>query len=252
MVKVVREWRQDGFPGIHWEQEVPTGQSLHTVQQSIELKITAVVMVFVFAAVYAASEQVLAAGLAALFIGGMCLGGDKAFKGGLKVWDQTIAGPEPREGAAEAERRARATAVVETQACEAIVLPHGQTKQLYFWVYRGRKGEERKCVAGVPLESVPSFEIGTFDEWFGGIADAELRRMNSAANSYVIVTSAVGEGVVLVAESAGAKGPIAYLHGLLTKRFVMEAPEMLARWKEKLEEEERRKRAAEAPQPEGA
>jgi hypothetical protein len=99
MVKVLGEWRQDDFPGVRWEQP---GQSLHSAEQGMALKIAIVVMVFVFAAVYAASEHILAAGLAALFIGGLCLGGDRAFKGRLEGlgpdYSRHGARTEPRVG----------------------------------------------------------------------------------------------------------------------------------------------------------
>jgi hypothetical protein len=62
MLKVINQWNnEDGFPVLHWEQMVPTGESLHSAEQGLALKIAAVVGVFVFAAVYAASEQLAGA-----------------------------------------------------------------------------------------------------------------------------------------------------------------------------------------------
>ena len=115
MIRVTEDTLSDaGFPVVYWEQEVPTGQSLRSVQQSVELKIAAVVMVFVFAAVWAWSEQFWGAVIAAMIIGGMCLSGDKMFRGGVKVWDIHIPGPEPRD-TGEADRRAKATAILGKQ-----------------------------------------------------------------------------------------------------------------------------------------
>jgi len=239
MVKLVEDGRSaEGFPHLRWEQNVPTGRSLHSAQQSIELKIAAVVMVLVFVAVYAASEQFWTAVIAALVVAGMGLAGDKMFKGGITVWDVHIKGPEPSPYAAERERQARATALTETECGEAFVLPDEETQELYFWVFRGGKPDRMKCVASVPLSSVQSLEIGTAEEWFMDVAQAEQRRLGSAPNWWVIVAPTLGHGVVPVAESGGAKAVIAALHGLLLKRFVVEAPAMQELWKAKLEEAE--------------
>jgi hypothetical protein len=52
MLKVINQWsNEDGFPVLHWEQMVPTGESLHSAEQGLALKIAAVIGVFVFAAV---------------------------------------------------------------------------------------------------------------------------------------------------------------------------------------------------------
>lgn len=105
------------------------------------------------------------------------------------------------------------------------------------WVFRGKRRDKLDCIAGVPLASVQTFELGTAEEWFQDLAQAQWRRTVSAPNWWVIVAPTFGYGVVPVAESGGAKAPIAALHGLLTRRFIIEAPEMQQRWKEKLEAE---------------
>lgn len=128
---------KDGFPIVRWEQEVPTGQSAYAVEQSVALKIAAVVMVFVFVAVYSGGGGFWVAVIAAMMLGGMMLGGDQMFKGGITVGDVHIKGPEPSPYKAEAEQRARATAMITTEYCEALVLPHGKTNELTFWVFRG-------------------------------------------------------------------------------------------------------------------
>src|SRR5262245_17826403 len=101
MIRVIADGRSaEGLPFVHWEQVVPTGQSVHALEQSVILKIAAVVMTFVFVAVWAGSGQIGLAAISALIIAGMCFAGDKMFKGGVKVWDIHIPGPEPREGEA--------------------------------------------------------------------------------------------------------------------------------------------------------
>jgi hypothetical protein len=153
MVQVIEDGRsEEGFPFVRWEQEVPTAQSLHTVQQSINLKIATVVMVFVFVAVFAASEQFWTGLLAAVVIGGIWLSGDKMFKGGIRVWDTHIAGPEPREGAAEEERRARATAILAKES-RGIGIQPDETQELYVWVWKG-DGKNRDLVRRAPLASI--------------------------------------------------------------------------------------------------
>jgi hypothetical protein len=232
------------FPVVRWEQEVPAGQSLHSAQLSLSLKIAAVIMVFVFVAVYSASEQFWAAVMAALVVGSMGLAGDKMFKGGARVWDIHIPGPEPREGVAEEERRARATAMTEKEYAEALVMPDPETNELIFFVFRRPKGAKQERYARAPLASLDSFAVGTADEWFGDVAQAQLRQLQSHPNSYVIVGLTIGEGVLAIAESAGSRARIAHLQGILTKRFIVGAREIQERWKEKLEEAKREARKA--------
>lgn len=172
-----------------------------------------------------------------MIVGGMGLSGDKMFKGGVKVWDIHIPGPEPREGVAEAERRARAMPVLGKQYRRLEVVSYGDAQELHLCVAHGSDPKAMEWLQWVPLASIQSLELGTADEWFGSLSEAELRRMGSAPNSWVIVAPTLGHGVLRIAESAGSKAGITALHGLLTKRFVVDAPEMLARWKEKLEEE---------------
>lgn len=75
MVKLVEDSRSpDGFPRVRWEQDVPTGESVYALEQSITLKIAAVVMVFVFAWAYAAGWDFWSAVLIAFLVGGLCLG----------------------------------------------------------------------------------------------------------------------------------------------------------------------------------
>ncbi len=237
MVKLLDDSHsEEGFPCLRWQQVVPTGESAYVRQLTFELKMAAVVMVFVFVAVYAGSGYFWVAVFASLIVGGMCVAGDKAFKDGFRVWDVHIKGPEPAPGAAEAVARARATAIMGTEQCEAVVAPHRETQELYFWVSRGAKPETMDCIAGVPLSSIHAFELGTAEEWFMDVAQAQLRRQVSAPNWWVIVAPTLGHDVIAVAESGGAKAGIAALHGLLTQRFVLEAPEMQQRWKERLEQ----------------
>lgn len=240
MIRVTEDaLSEEGFPFVYWEQGVPTGKSAYSLQQAAEIKIAAVVMVFVFAAVWSWSEQFWGGVFAALIVGGMCLAGDKMFRGGVKVWDIHIPGPEPRD-TAEADRRAKATAILGRQYRGLVVGPQEGTDELLLWVMHGSDPDSMEWSRWVPLTSVQSLELGTADEWFEGISRAELRRVVSAPNSWVIVAPTLGHGVLWIAESGGAKAGIASLHGLLTKRFVIDAPEILQRWKEELEEREAR------------
>ena len=236
---------EEGFPFVYWEHDVPTGQSLHSVQQSMDLKIAAVIMVFVFVfvfvAVYAWSEQFWGAVIAAMIVGGMDLGGDRMLKGGIKVWDEHIPGPpDPPPEAAEAAWRARAMPVLGKQYRGLEVVSYGDAQQLHLCVAHGSDPKAMEWFQLVPLASIQSLELGTADEWFEGISQVELRRTVSAPNYWVIVAPTLGHGVLWIAELAGSKAGIAALHGLLTKRFVVDAPEMLQRWKEELEEREAR------------
>ena len=58
MVKLVQNTvSPDGFPHVRWDQQVPSGESLHGAEQWMALKIAVVVMIFVFTAVYAARDR---------------------------------------------------------------------------------------------------------------------------------------------------------------------------------------------------
>ncbi len=239
MVKVIEDSvSPEGFPRVRWEQEVPTGESVHSAEQSIALKIAAVIMVFVFAAVYAASESFWGAVLAGAIVAGMGLSGDKMFKGGIKVWDVDVPGPpDPSPSAAEREQRARATAIL-TKQHRGIEVQPDEKQELRVFVWEG-EARKRELLAHAPLASIQSLELGTAEEWFMDLAQAQLRRTASAPNSWVIVAPTVGHGVLWIAESAGSKAGIAALHGVLTKRFIVEAPEMQERWRAELEERQR-------------
>jgi hypothetical protein len=244
MIRFVANARtHDGFPLLRWEQDIPTGESAHTVEQMLTLKIVAVLMIFVFVAVYSGSGDFWAGALAALIAASFGLAGDKLFKGGIKVWDVHIPGPELRPGAeqlaAEREQRARATAMLATEQCAAMAFPDSKSGELLFSVLRGPTADKMEAVGTVPLASLQAFELGTAEEWFMDVAQAQARRVNSAPNSFVIVAPTLGHGVLPVAESGGTRANIAALHGLLLKEFVIAAPEMLDRWKEALEERKR-------------
>jgi len=245
MVKVLEASRNaDGLPLVRWEQEVPTGESLYSFQKGIELKIAAVVMVFIFAWAYASGWDFWTAVLIAFLVGGLCLGGGQAFKGGMNIAGVHVPGPpEPSAATLERERRDRATAMVEKEHGEVMVAPAFQDpKQLYLFVRRGKSPDKMESVAVVPLSGIQPFELGTGEEWFGDVAQAQLARETGRANSWVIVNPTLGYGVVPVAESGGSKAGMQALHGLLTREIVMRSGEMQQRWKEKVEENEEAER----------
>jgi hypothetical protein len=244
MVRLIEDKRVDGFPSVMWEQDVPTGESVHQVEQWLTLKIVAVIMIFVFTAVYAGGGGFLGGLIAALLVGGLFTGGDRAFRGGIKVWDVHVPGPpDPSPASIQREQRARAAAVLTKEYGKAMVWPAPETRELRFYILSGPDPQHiSKSSASVPLAAIQSFELGTAEEWFGDLAQAQLRRIEQAPNSWVIVAPTLGEGVLLIAESGGAKAAITALHGLLTKRFVVEAAELQEKWKERLEQEEREAR----------
>jgi len=245
MVKVLNASRlNDGLPLISWEQEVPTGESLYSVQKGMELKIAAVVMVFVFAWAYASDWGLGGAAFIALMVGGLCLGGGQvAFKGGFNVAGVHVPGPpEPSPGTLEEERRARSTAVLGKEHVEVSVGPAFQDpKHLYLFVKRRASGEETESVAA-PLSSIQPFELGTNEEWFMDVAQVKARGAGFAPNSWVIVMPTLGHGVIRVAESAGSKAEMQALHGLLTREIVMRVAELEQRWVERVQEDEEAER----------
>jgi len=244
MVKVLHASRNaDGLPHVRWEQQVPTGESAYSFGKRIELKIAAVVMVFIFAWAYASGWGLGTSVFIALFVGGLCLGGGQvAFKDGFNWAGVHVPGPSgPSQGTLEQERRDQATAMMEKERCEVMVSPAFQDpKQLFLFVRRGKAEGELEAVAVVPLSSIQPFELGTAEEWYGDIS--QRQRDQSLPNSFVIVNPTLGHGVIPVAESGGARAGMQALHGLLTREIVMRIGEMEQRWKEKVEEDEERRR----------
>jgi hypothetical protein len=244
MVKVLHASRNaDGLPHVRWEQQVPTGESVYAAGKRIELKIAAVVMIFIFAWAYASGWHIGVSVFAALMVGGLVLGGGQvAFKEGINLAGVHVPGPRgPSEATLEQERRDRATAIMETERREVMIAPaRHDPKQLFMFVHRGKPEGELETVAVVPLSSLQPFELGTAEEWYGDIA--QRQRDQSLPNSYVIVNPTLGHGVIAVAESGGSRAGIANLHGVLTREIATRIGEMEQRWKERVEEDEEAER----------
>jgi hypothetical protein len=224
------KWRRyttaEGWPGVHWEQAVPTGETLYARRHELHWRLGVLLGLVVLGLTLGIGLPLLwcvAAGLvAALVVASPEL-----------LVALPLPGPaQPGQGPSESERVLEAEARVvryvrREQRWAELTLDRG-SKTLWFMLMGGEAGA-RKLLLGLPLQDFTELELGTDEEWLGDAVSRELREMARRGAAWVIVTQTASQGVVVIAHSARDKSGMAELHRALTVAFLAGRGALLAR-----------------------
>ena len=222
----------EGWPGVRWEQLVPSAETLASRRRRWRWRLAWVAGLAFGWGVWAYGDGVFSAVVAGLALT-LVLLAPEAWR--ALSFDFGSAGSTKPLEPTEDERAARARAQVkrgeELELCRAEVeVPAGsKTPRLVLW--RKGRGEEQQ-VFEIPLESFDELQLDTAQTWFGDAASAEMRRLGHAPEQWVIVAVTKGYGVMPLARSGGGKAGIAELHLALVEDILGDRREILQRAQE--------------------
>lgn len=220
-----------GFPGVTWEQEVPTGETEYSRTRELQWKLSVLAGLVVFGAmVGSGSEPGMA--VAGGVITAVVLAAAEALRGmKVNVQGVTVGGFEKTEGEREAEQRWKVTRLYRREGRWAEVQFDLQAKTLMFVLMQGGR-DAAAMISQVPLLSFTELELSTDQEWFGDIGGRELSQQLQVGSAWVIVAQPEGHGVLLIARSARDKASMAHLHQVLRMEFIGKRRELVARAEE--------------------
>jgi hypothetical protein len=226
-VNIQRYETADGWPGVRWEQDVPSGWTWHSVIRLVSWGLGGVLGLVVFISTWLSGTSLswclFWAGIATLALGAP------------DALNRFVAGLEGKQGGgpnltdAERERLARwkVKQIYRTECWRAeVTLAAGRT--LMFELHKEHPGEPGPTLR-IPLQSFQTFEIGSEDEWFGDAAERELAHLTHKPAGWVIVAGVEGMGVAKIAHSGRDKAGITNLLLILTDEFVTKRKEFLHR-----------------------
>jgi hypothetical protein len=226
-VKWQRYTTAEGWPGVHWEQLVPTGETLFSRRAELQwrfailfgLAILGVTLGMGFPMAWAVPAGLVAALAVSApeIVRWMPLGTN----GG-----NSSQGPSENERTLEAQARVVRYARWENRWAEVTL--DRASRALRFELMAG-EAHERKLLTGVPLLDFDELALGTDEEWLGAAGSRELREMARQGSAWVIVTQTASAGVVEIARSGSSKREVAELHRVLLAAFVGERPSLRAR-----------------------
>jgi hypothetical protein len=195
------------LPVIDWEQDIPTGRNEQHVWQSNQLKVGAIIAIFVVSLSVANGASWGSALFFAAIVLGLCFGGGAALTG---------KGPDPAEARHEARRSATPVLERQKKTAELRISPE------HIWFVVVTRDAKNKQIAewGTVYENLEGFEVGSTAEWFGSISNSALDQMNQAANAHLIMAHTRDQGPLLAAQSAHDKWSVARLHGALRQHFI--------------------------------
>ena len=230
-MQFARYTTKDGFPGVAWEQEVPTGETEHTRTQELRWKLSLLLGLIVFGAMLGAGSELGTALGVGAFAGVVLAAADGLRSMKLNIQGVTVGGFEKTEAEREAERRWKVTRLYRHEARGAEVRFEPESKTLRFVVLDVARDGAR-VIYEVPLQSFQELELSTDQEWFGDIGARELGQQLQVGSAWVIVAQAEGHGVLLIARSGRDKAGMAHLHQILRGEFLGRRREMLAKAEE--------------------
>jgi hypothetical protein len=209
----------EGFPGVAWEQEVPTGETEYSRTQELRWRLAILIGLVVFGAMLGAGSDLgtsLGVGVAAAFVVAAA-DGLRSMK--FNIQGTTVGGFEKTEHEREAERRWKVTRLYRSERRCAEVHYVPKSKTLAFVLLAGEAGKA-EVIDAVPLLSFAELELSTDQEWFGDIGGRELAQQQQVGSAWVIVEQPEGGGVLLIARSGRDKASMARLHQILRSEFI--------------------------------
>lgn len=209
----------DGFPGVTWEQEVPTGETEYTRTQEITWKLSLLIGLLAFGAMLGAGQgfgPALGVGVA---VGLVIAAADSLRSVKLNIQGVSVGGYEKTQAERKVEERSRVTRIYRHERRWAEVHFDARNKLLLFMVLQGAQ-DARQVIYEVLFESFDELELSTDHEWFGDIGGRELAQDMRQGSSWVIVAPAGEHGVLMIARSARDKAGMAHLHQVLRSEFI--------------------------------
>jgi hypothetical protein len=219
----------DGWPGLRWEQEVPTGQTAFAVSRGRQFKIAGVAGLMLFVVILVSGGGPVAATLLALLGVGL-VAAPGPFEGvsvqpaewmGIKIGPWRLS-----EAEREARARQRVTPLYAKESWRAEVAAEAGATAADFLVWQEEKSGPR-LVHKVALLSFGGMDLSTAEEWFGDLAERELVRLRQVPQQWVIVAVTQGHGVLLIARSGRDKAALAEVHEALVAEFIGRRKEIL-------------------------
>jgi hypothetical protein len=209
----------EGWPGVRWEQVVPTGETLLSRRQELQWRFAVLLGLAVFGATLGVRFPVWWAAVASLaaalvlsspeILRSVRIGGNGAGR---------AQGPSENERVLEAEARVVRFARRERRWAELVL---DRTSRTLWLAVLGSDGERgRRLLFSVPLFDFDEFQLSTDEDWLGDAGTRELREMARRGACWVIVTQTASEGVLVIAQSAGDRKEMAELHRALMAAFV--------------------------------
>lgn len=217
----------DGWPGVSWEQTVPTGETLFARRRELQWRCAVLVGLALFGAMLGVGLPLWAAApasLAAAFV----LSSPEILRS-IQIGPNgagSARGPSENERALDEE--AKVIRFGRREKCCAEVEFDREAKTLRF-IVRSGADQAREPLLRVPLFDFAELELGTDEKWLGDAATRELREMARRGSAWVIVTQTASEGVVEIARSGGSRKEMAELHRALLAAFVAERPALRTR-----------------------
>jgi hypothetical protein len=209
----------DGFPGVTWEQEVPTGETEYSRTHEMTWKLSLLAGLVVFGAMLGGGWDVGTALGVGVAVGLVIAAADNLRTMGFNIQGVTIEGRPKTEAERAVERRSKVTRLYGRERCWAEVRFDRPNKMLCFVLLRGA-GDVGQMIYEVPLLSFDELELSTDQEWFGDIGGRELAQEMRLGSAWVIVAQAGEHGVLLIARSARDKASMAHLHQVLRSDFI--------------------------------
>jgi hypothetical protein len=209
----------DGFPGVTWEQEVPTGETEYSRTQEITWKLSLLIGLLAFGAMLGGGWDLGTALGVGVAVGLVIAAADNLRTMRFNIQGVTIEGQPKTEAEREVERRSKVTRLYRRERRWAEVRFDAQNKLLLLMVLQGAT-DARQVIYEVLLESFEEMELSTDQEWFGDIGGRELAQDMRQGSAWVIVAQAGEHGVLMIARSARDKASMAHLHQVLRSEFI--------------------------------
>jgi hypothetical protein len=208
----------EGFPGVAWEQEVPTGETEYSRTRELSWRLGVLIGLVAFGAMLGSGNDLGPALGVGVVVGFVVAGADSLRSIKFNIQGTTVGGFEKTEAEREAERRWKVTRLYrrEMRCAEVHFVP--KSKTLAFVLLNGEPGKA-EVIDAVPLLSFAELELSTDQEWFGDIGGRELAQQLQVGSTWVIVAQPEGHGVLLIARSGRDKAGMAHLHQVLRTEF---------------------------------
>jgi hypothetical protein len=228
-------WRRyttaDGWPGIHWEQLVPTGETLFARRRELQARCAVLLGLALFGTLLGIGFPLIWSVTGSLVAGLVVASPEIARSLPVGVGEHTPRGPSEHERMLEAEAKVVRYGRWEKRWAEAVLDQEARTLRL---VVTSGGSDAGSTLFSVPLFDFAELELGTDEEWLGDAGSRELREMAQRGAAWVIVAQTVSQGVLVIAYSGGSKREMAELHRVLLAAFVAERPALRARLDEVL------------------
>lgn len=214
----------DGWPGVRWDQEVPTGESWYTRFQLVQQVAALVLGAGLMAWLWSSGVEFGWAAFWGVVVAFAIMAPEAFNRIGASLEGKGGSGPGKSDWERDWTARWKASPLFRRQHCSAEMSLDHSTKSFMFRLKSN--GEE---VTEFPLEGFTSFELGTTEEWFGDAAARDLERLGHQPGSWVIVAGVMDRGVVRIAQSGRDKAGITNLLLVLSDEFISKRKALMGR-----------------------